>query len=50
MKRIRKKNDKVDKYFTQYNTEQRLKILANLIIDRLIEQENRGDGKLNQKG
>jgi len=52
MNRIRKdkkKNDRIGQYFNQYTTEQRLKIIADLIINRLIEQENRGYGQLNQK-
>lgn len=31
-------NSKIEKYFHQYTTEQRLKIIANLIIDRILEK------------
>lgn len=51
MKRIkknRKKTDKIEKYFTQYTVDQRLKIIADLIINRLIEKKDGGDGNFNQ--
>lgn len=53
MKRIRKtrkKDDRIEKYFNQYTVEQRLKIIANLIIDRLMEQERGEYGKFNKTG
>jgi hypothetical protein len=50
MKRIiktQKKADRIEKDFNQSTVEERLKIIANLIIDRLMEQ---GNGKFNKTG
>ncbi len=48
IKKNRKKTDKTEKYFTQYTVDQRLKIIADLIINRLIEKKDGGDGNFNQ--
>lgn len=48
IRKIRKKTDKTEKYFTQYTVDQRLKIIADLIINRLMEKRDGGDGDFNQ--
>ena len=47
LRKIRKKTDKIEKYFTQYTVDQRLKIIADLIINRLMEKKDGGDGDFN---
>lgn len=48
IRKIRKKTDKTEKYFTQYTVDQRLKIIADLIINRLMEKRDGEDGEFNK--
>ena len=48
LRKIRKKTDKIEKYFTQYTVDQRLKIITDLIINRLMEKRDGEDGEFNK--
>lgn len=43
-KQAKNKRKDDNKFFNQYTTEERLKIIADLIIDRLLETKNKENG------
>ncbi len=40
-------NNKIEDYFKKNNTDEKLRIFANLIIDRILEKQASKNGKLN---
>jgi len=47
MTKNKDKTNKVEGYFNKNNTGEKLKIIANLIIDRILEKQALKNGKLN---
>lgn len=47
MTKNKEQNNKIEEYFKKNNTDEKLKIFANLIIDRILEEQALKHGKLN---
>ena len=41
------KTNKIEEYFKKNNTDEKLRIFANLIIDRILKEQASNHGKLN---
>jgi len=47
MNKSKEQNNKIEEYFKKNNTDEKLRIFANLIIDRILEKQASKNGKLN---
>lgn len=47
MTKNKEQNNKIENYFKKNNTDEKLRIFANLIIDRILEKQASKNGKLN---
>ena len=47
MDKSKEQNNKIEEYFKKNNTDEKLRIFANLIIDRILEKQASKNGKLN---
>lgn len=47
MNKSKDQNNKVEEYFKKNNTDEKLRIFANLIIDRILKEQASKHGKLN---
>ena len=47
MTKNKEQNNKIEEYFKKNNTDEKLRIFANLIIDRILEKQALKHGKLN---
>jgi hypothetical protein len=47
MTKNKEQNNKIEEYFKKNNTDEKLRIFANLIIDRILEKQASKNGKLN---
>lgn len=47
MTKNKEQNNKIENYFKKNNTDEKLRIFANLIIDRILKEQASKYGKLN---
>ncbi len=47
MNKSKEQNNKIEEYFKKNNTDEKLRIFANLIIDRILKEQTLKNGKLN---
>ncbi len=47
MTKNKEQNNKIEDYFKKNNTDEKLRIFANLIIDKILEEQALKNGKLN---
>lgn len=47
MTKNKEQNNKIEEYFKKNNADEKLRIFANLIIDRILEEQASKHGKLN---